>query len=125
MKIEVSNGELIDKLTILEIKLDNITEPEKIKHVKAEHDILRKYAAELLNDPAVLELFNGLKLVNSQLWSIEDQIREKERQNSFGERFVELARLVYHTNDKRFELKNQINALTRSELQEMKSYTSY
>jgi hypothetical protein len=125
MKIEVSNGELIDKLTILEIKLDNITEPEKIKHVKVEHEMLRKYATELLNDPALLELFNSLKLVNSQLWSIEDQIREKERQNSFGERFVELARLVYHTNDKRFDLKNQINTLTRSELQEMKSYTSY
>lgn len=125
MVIEVSNGELIDKITILEIKTENITDEAKLKHVKVELKKLKKAASELLVDPKILELFESLKVVNSQLWSIEDQIREKERQNSFGERFIELARLVYHTNDKRFDLKNQINSLTRSEIQEMKSYSSY
>ena len=123
MKIEVSNGEIIDKLTILEIKLEKIDDPAKRKNIQKEYDLLRAKAAGILSreDP----LYQQLKEVNLRLWEIEDRIRELERRKDFGEAFIETARSVYHENDHRAALKKQINEKTGSGLTEEKSYKPY
>jgi hypothetical protein len=123
MKIEVSNGEIIDKLTIIEIKLENITNPEKLEHLKNEWGVLEKVSEEIIakSHPLYQELLG----LNRKLWDIEDQIRDLEQQKDFGADFIELARLVYFTNDKRAEAKRKINELTGSNLVEVKSYKEY
>ena len=123
MKIEVSNGEIMDKLTILEIKLEKIEDPEKHHNIEKEYRLLREAAAGILpqNDP----LYKQLKDVNMQLWDIEDRIRELERKNNFGEEFIKTARSVYRQNDLRAELKRRINEKTGSGLIEEKSYKLY
>jgi hypothetical protein len=128
MKIfaEISAGDLVDKITILEIKLENIQDEEK------RENILREYAA--LSDTlqqaigtheAVADLRRQLKAVNAELWQIEDSIREMERAKMFAAEFIALARSVYQTNDRRAFLKRQINTLTNSNLIEEKSYSAY
>ena len=123
MKIEVSNGEIIDKLTILEIKLGKIEDPKKRRNIEKEYRLLREAAAGILpqNDP----LYQQLKDVNRQLWDIEDRIRDLERNNDFGEVFIETARSVYQQNDLRANLKRRINEKTGSGLMEEKSYKPY
>ena len=123
MKIEVSNGEIIDKLTILEIKLEKITDPAKRKNIQKEYDQLSAAAAAILtrDDP----LYQQLKEVNLRLWEIEDRIRELDRRKDFGEEFIETARSVYRENDLRAALKRQINEQTGSGLTEEKSYKPY
>lgn len=123
MKIEVSNGELIDKITILEIKLNKITIPNKREHVQKELNTIRPLAEELIEK--VSEKYDQLKLVNLQLWDIEDRIREFEKDNRFDNEFVQAARSVYRLNDFRAEIKFRINDLTGSDLVEQKSYESY
>jgi len=133
MKIEVSNGEIIDKLTILKIKLDQITDTEKLVNIQKEHDyllnIVESIYAEFKDDHAVVKelkfLHEDLLNVNKTLWNIEDLIRECERQESFGTDFVELARSVYYTNDDRSDVKKKINVLTGSLFVEEKSYEEY
>jgi hypothetical protein len=124
--VEVAAGELLDKITILEIKEAKFTDEAKLANVRAELDTLRAARdASLPSTPEIERAVDGLREVNRQLWEIEDEIREHERQKDFGDRFVELARAVYKTNDRRAELKREINDLTGSRLKEEKSYAAY
>jgi predicted nuclease with TOPRIM domain len=123
MKIEVSNGEIIDKLTIIQIKLERIRDKSKLKNLQKEYDILREASSSILaqDDP----LYKALYEVNCELWDIEDQIRDLERRKNFGEEFISVARSVYIKNDMRSELKREINIRTSSGLMEEKSYEKY
>jgi hypothetical protein len=129
MKIEVSNGEIIDKLTILEIKLKEISDPEKLANIQKEYDSLSSVVDHIYNEVddyrELTVLHEDLFNVNKTLWNIEDMIRECERKESFGEDFIELARSVYYTNDDRSDVKKKINLLTGSLFVEEKSYESY
>jgi hypothetical protein len=123
---EISVGELIDKITILEIKKANIKEAEKLKIVDAE---LVSLSATLNKNVKISNeiqnLRSDLKKINQKLWIIEDDIRNCERQKDFGDKFKELARSVYFSNDERAKLKNQINKLSGSSIGEVKSYEKY
>ena len=127
MKVEVSNGELLDKLTILELKLSNISELKKLTNIQKEHDELNPLAGQLFDSygEELKNLYKQLAEINSELWTIEDDIRECERNKDFGSDFVSLARAVYFTNDKRSEIKKSINLLTGSGFVEEKSYEDY
>lgn len=124
MKIEVSNGEIVDKVTILKIKSEKITDVEKLKNINIELSALLPILVEIGIDENS-ELFKNLYLVNSELWVIEDDLRELERKRDFGDEFIRLARSVYYTNDRRFEVKKTINLDTSSKFVEEKSYTEY
>ena len=127
MKVEVSNGELLDKLTILELKMSNISDDKKLINVKKEFNELSPLAKllfEKFKDELLIK-YKELALINNELWKIEDDIRECEKNKNFGEKFVELARAVYFTNDKRSDVKKQINILTGSGFIEEKSYEDY
>ena len=127
MKVEVSNGELLDKLTILELKLTNITDVQKLSNIQKEHDELSPLADQLFDSygEELKNLYKKLNEINSELWTIEDDIRECERNKDFGSDFVSLARGVYFTNDKRSDVKKAINLLTDSGFVEEKSYEDY
>ena len=127
MKVEVSNGELLDKLTILELKLSNISDVKKLTNIQKEHDELNPLAVQLFDSygEELKNLYKQLAEINSELWTIEDDIRECERNKDFGSDFVSLARAVYFTNDKRSEIKKSINLLTGSGFVEEKSYEDY
>lgn len=123
---EIGSGELIDKITILEIKSERIADPEKLKNVKHELSILNATRDAHLKDIDELsDLAKRLKAINEALWEIEDDIRACEAQKDFGERFIDLARAVYITNDKRAALKKEINLLTGAAVIEEKSYTDF
>ena len=123
--VEVSIGEILDKLTILKIKKNNISDLEKLVHIQKEHDILEDKSMIYLESKEVKDLFDALIEVNSKLWKIEDDLRDLESQKRFDDEFVQKARLVYMTNDLRFKLKNQINQITDSGVQEQKGYKEY
>jgi hypothetical protein len=123
MKIEVSNGEIIDKLTIIQIKLEEIKDESKLINLKKEWEVLLAASTGIMDLEA--PLFNSLYTVNRELWDIENNIREFEKEMNFGEEFIELARAVYKKNDERFEIKRQINLTTGSHLSEEKSYEKY
>ncbi len=124
--IEVGSGELIDKITILTIKSERMTDAGKLKNVRYELDVLSAGRDANLEDSADLQkLTVALKEVNEALWEIEDDIRQCERDKDFGEKFVALARAVYVTNDKRAALKKDINLLTGAQVIEEKSYTEF
>ena len=125
MKIEVSTGEILDKFSILVIKTFNINDHAKLDNVKKEMDELRPIFNELTRDKKVFSKYVDLAEVNKRLWDIEDEIRECERYKDFGDRFIELARSVYITNDERAKIKKEINLLTNSGIVEEKSYESY
>ena len=127
MKVEVSNGELMDKLSILELKLKNITDSKKLINIKVEFNDLNPLVQKLFKkyNPAVNKLYIKLAEINGKLWVIEDEIRQCEKDKNFGTKFVKLARDVYFTNDVRSELKKEINILTNSGLIEEKSYEDY
>ncbi len=127
MKVEVSNGELLDKLSILELKLTNISDVQKLVNIKKEHDELNPLAGQLFDSygEELKNLYKQLAEINSELWTIEDNIRECERNKDFGSDFVSLARAVYFTNDKRSDVKKSINLLTDSGFVEEKSYKDY
>lgn len=126
IKVDISPGELIDKITILEIKLERISDPGKKQNVGVEYRLLSETRDEHIEDSrGITELTARLKSVNEALWVIEDDIRECERAKDFGERFVELARSVYITNDERARLKREINDLLGSRIVEEKSYAAY
>lgn len=123
MKIEVSNGEIIDKLTIIQIKIERIKDEVKLLNLRNEFEVLSKASSQILDtgDP----LYRALYDVNCQLWDIEDRIRDLERRKDFGDEFIETARSVYFMNDKRSEIKREINIRTSSGLIEEKSYGKY
>jgi hypothetical protein len=120
MLIEVSNGEIVDKLTIIDIKLSKISDPQKRKNLEAEQDVLEKAVSEIMDKNH--ELYRKLYDINLKLWVIEDACREFEKNRDFGAAFVETARSVYMTNDERAAVKKEINNLTGSRLTEEKSY---
>ena len=123
MKIEVSNGEIIDKLTIIQIKLERIKDMAKLVNLKKEYNELIKISSSIIStsDPLYIALYG----VNCELWDIEDHIRDLERNKDFGNDFISTARAVYIKNDKRSELKREINIRTSSGLMEEKSYEKY
>ena len=127
MKVEISIGELLDKISILEIKLLNITDKTKSVNVYKELETLNPYFQDLLDvyGQDLKDLYIALSDINKILWKIEDDIRDKERSKEFDEEFVSLARNVYITNDQRAAVKKQINLLTDSDLVEEKSYADY
>ncbi|MCH1515902.1 MAG: DUF6165 family protein [Alphaproteobacteria bacterium] len=126
LSIPVSVGEIMDKITILEIKSERIAAAEKVANVITELDTLRPLVThDVLNTPTIKALVAELKDINEALWDIEDDIREKEYAQDFGNAFIVLARAVYVTNDKRAEVKKQINLATGSTLVEEKSYEDY
>ena len=127
MKVEVSNGELLDKLSILELKLKNIKDDKKLINIKNEHGGLSPLCNNLFDNYGneLRSLYAKLSQVNAELWKIEDDIRECERNKDFGDEFVRLARAVYFTNDKRSDVKKSINLLTESGFVEEKSYEDY
>ena len=124
-EVEVSVGELLDKLTILEIKKAKISDPTKLAHIKKEHSVLLEKSRQYLKDPDIAPIVGELLSTNYKLWVVEDVLRNMEAEGRFDEEFVENARLVYKTNDFRFELKNRINKSTNSSIQEQKSYKKY
>lgn len=125
--VQVSAGELLDKISILKIKLEMITQEDKVKHIKNELTQLEKESAKLNieKDAALQNLFERLIQINKKLWKIEDDIREKERQKKFDGEFIELARSVYYSNDERSKIKNEINQETNSAIFEVKGYSAY
>ncbi len=124
--IQISPGELIDKITILAIKCERMTDRDKLRNVRAERALLEASLAETSAASAELDGLSGeLKEVNERLWEIEDEIRLCEAAEDFGPRFVELARAVYRNNDRRAELKRRINQSLGSHIQEEKSYQPY
>lgn len=123
IEIPISVGELIDKLTILIIKQEQITDLEKLKNIKQEYELLSSIldTHNIDIEQEQTQLYN----INQKLWDIEDQLRQKEKLKQFDQQFVELARLVYYTNDQRAEIKKQINIKLGSTLIEEKSYEQY
>ena len=126
IKVALSVGELIDKITILQLKMKFITTKEQLNNVNKELETLKPLLKENnLETPEIKKHFSELYEINLELWKIEDKIREKEKQSDFGNEFVSLARSVYFTNDKRAEIKKKINFISGSELIEEKSYAKY
>ncbi|MDC0426032.1 DUF6165 family protein [Pelagibacteraceae bacterium] len=123
---EISAGELMDKITILEIKKVKITDPEKQVIINKELNSLHStYQASLTHSPELQEQITKLKNINLTLWDIEEEKRECERQKDFGDKFIQLARSVYIENDNRAKIKAEINRLTNSTISEVKSYKAY
>ena len=126
IKIELSVGELLDKISILQIKAERIVDPSKLENINKELDVLMSLWKDSAYSNNNLESeTNELKAINEELWVIEDKIRDKERNRVFDKGFIELARAVYITNDKRADIKRIINSKTGSELIEEKSYSDY
>ena len=124
--VEVSIGELFDKISILEIKKEKIKDPEKLKYITDEHSILKNQLDKNIKKNEKLEkLFQSLKEINSKLWIIEDDKRQCEKEKDFGEQFIKLSRDVHFLNDDRAKIKLKINDLTGSKIKEIKEYTSY
>ncbi len=126
IRVPVSPGEVLDKITILEIKSERMSDPEKVANVKIELALLQEtWADSVSEDSVIVDLHAQLKEINEALWEIEDDIRDKERAKEFDERFIELARSVYYTNDRRSKIKRDLNLHLRSEIVEEKSYQDY
>ena len=126
VQASISLGELVDKITILTIKTERILDPEKLKNVATELLLLQQlFNKHIDNNANITQLMTELKTTNEQLWDIEDMIRAKERIKEFDNEFVQLARSVYITNDKRCSLKRNIDTLLGSEILEEKSYEAY
>lgn len=124
--VEVAPGELIDKITILELKREHVHDPAKLANVEHELSVLKHTcAAAVKRSPELDRLTIELKAVNARLWQVEDDIRDCERRQDFGSHFIQLARAVYHHNDRRALLKRQINLLLNSQIIEEKLYTDY
>jgi len=126
IQVPVSPGEVLDKITILEIKSDRISDQEKVANVRRELELLdATWRQSVEQDATVNRIHDELKTINEALWEIEDDIRDKERAREFDERFIELARSVYVTNDQRANAKKELNVYLGSEIVEEKSYQDY
>ena len=124
--VEVSIGELLDKISILEIKQEKIKDPEKLKFINNEHSILKdQLEKNIKTDDKLNNLYQSLKEINAKLWVIEDDKRQCEKDKDFGEKFIKLSRDVHFLNDDRAKIKLEINNHTGSTIKEIKEYTSY
>ena len=124
--VEVSIGELLDKISILEIKQGKVKDPEKLKFINNEHSILKNQLDKnVKSDDKLNDLYQSLKEINSKLWVIEDDKRQCEKEKDFGEKFIKLSRDVHFLNDDRAKIKLEINNHTGSVIKEIKEYTSY
>ena len=124
--VEVSIGELLDKISILEIKQEKIKDTEKLKFINNEHSILKNQLEKnVKSDDRLTDLYQSLKEINSKLWVIEDDKRQCEKEKDFGEKFIKLSRDVHFLNDDRAKIKLEINNHTGSVIKEIKEYTSY
>ena len=124
--VEVSIGELLDKISILEIKQEKIKDPEKLRFISNEHSILKKQLDDnVKSDDKINDLFQSLKDINARLWVIEDDKRKCEKVKDFGEKFIKLSRDVHFLNDDRAKIKLEINNYSGSAIKEIKEYTSY
>lgn len=123
--IQISIGELLDKLSIIQVKLKNIKNIDKLKLVRNEYELLYKESLKYFGDEKISELYQSLIDINSSLWDVEDKLRVLETENRFEGEFIDLARQVYHLNDTRFKFKNEINSITNSEIKEVKEYVDY
>ena len=123
---EVSVGELLDKITILEIKQEKIKDREKLKYINGEYDVLKdQFNKNVKSDPKLNDLFDSLKKINAKLWVIEDDKRDCEKNKDFGDKFIKLSRDVHFLNDDRAKIKLEMNNHTGSSIKEIKEYTSY
>ena len=123
---EISTGELLDKISILEIKQEKIKDPEKLKFINNEHSILKgQLEKNVQSDDNLNKLYKSLKEINAKLWVIEDDKRQCEKEKDFGEKFIKLSRDVHFLNDDRAKIKLEINNHTGSVIKEIKEYTSY
>ncbi|MCK4864829.1 MAG: hypothetical protein KAT06_05335 [Gammaproteobacteria bacterium] len=126
IKVDLAYGELLDKMTILQIKSERITDENKLSNVNKELDLLNDlWKLDKKSSVDIASEFTALKEINEKIWDIEDDIRDKERVKEFDEKFIELARSVYFSNDKRAEIKRAINLKLGSDLIEEKSYSDY
>ena len=124
--VEVSVGELLDKISILEIKKEKIKDPDKLKYISDEHKILQEqYRLNVKNDIKLNDLYQSLKIINSRLWTIEDDKRKCEKEKDFTENFIKLSRDVHILNDERAKIKLEMNNHTGSKIKEIKEYFSY
>ena len=124
--VEVSTGELLDKLSILEIKKEKIKDPNKIKFILDEYSILNEqFDKNIVSNEKIKKLYQSLKEINEKLWVIEDDKRQCEKDKEFGEKFIKLSRDVHFYNDNRAKIKLEINNLTDSKIKEIKQYTNY
>ena len=124
--VEVSVGELLDKISILEIKKEKIKDPKKLNFIETEHSILKdQIEKNVKSDDKLDKLFQELKEINTKLWVIEDDKRDCEKNKDFGEKFIKLSRDVHFLNDDRAKIKLEINNHTGSKIKEIKEYTSY
>ena len=124
--VEVSVGELLDKISILEIKQEKIKDPEKLKFINNEHSILKdQLEKNIKSDEKLNNLYQSLKEINAKLWVIEDDKRQCEKDKDFGEKFIKLSRDVHFLNDDRAKIKLEINNHTGSAIKEIKEYTNY
>jgi hypothetical protein len=125
VSIPVSVGEMIDKLSILQVKKIKVSNEEKLEFINKEFELLYNFSSEYLNNLEIELIYAKLILVNTNLWDIEDKLRILEKEKKFDTEFIASARKVYFTNDERFRLKNEINLLTSSEIREIKDYVKY
>jgi len=124
--VEISVGELLDKISILEIKKDKIKDPEKLEYIEDELSILREeFKNNIKSDLKIDKLYQSLKIINTRLWTIEDDKRKCEKEKDFTENFIKLSRDVHILNDDRAKIKYEINNHTGSKIKEIKEYTSY
>ena len=124
--VEVSVGELLDKISILEIKQSKIKDPEKLKYINNEHSILKdQLEKNVKSDDKLNSLYQSLKEINAKLWVIEDDKRQCEKDKDFGEKFIKLSRDIHYLNDDRAKIKLEINNHTGSAIKEIKEYTNY
>ncbi len=124
--VEVSVGELLDKITILEIKKDKITDKESLKFINDEYNVLKnEFDKNIKFDEKLKKLFESLKNINSKLWLIEDDKRMCEKNSDFGDKFIKISRDIHFLNDERSKIKLEINSYTGSKIREIKKYTNY
>ncbi len=123
---EISPGELLDKISILEIKIEKVKDKNSLEEIKKEHKILKEIQTSSVDITGkIKDLFQSVKNVNIKLWNIEDKLRICEKNKNFDKNFIELARGVYFANDERAKLKNEINEILKSDIREIKQYVDY
>ena len=125
ISVPVSVGEMIDKLSILQVKKTKVKDETKLEFINKEFELLYNLSSSYLDNVEIESIYHELVKVNSKLWDVEDKLRILERDHKFDDEFVTLARNVYFTNDERFRLKNEINLISNSEIREVKDYVKY